>query len=141
MPKKPPPAGRKPAAYRVFISHATADKWIARMICKEIGAIPGVATFRDDRDIPGGNEISETIKAELEQSDEVLLLLTPTSETRPWVIYEIGLADAFGKRIVPVWYNTTPDVIPNVSRRRGFTLNDFDNYLDDLRNRLKARAR
>ncbi len=53
----------KPAVkpYQVFISHATADKWLARVICEKIEAI-GAATFRDDRDILGGDDIPEEIR-------------------------------------------------------------------------------
>ncbi len=36
--------------YQVFVSHATADKWIARMICEKLEQ-QGAVTFRDDRDI------------------------------------------------------------------------------------------
>jgi hypothetical protein len=39
--------------YLVFISHATADKWIAKVFCEKIEAA-GAETFRDDRDINGG---------------------------------------------------------------------------------------
>jgi hypothetical protein len=36
--------------YQVFVSHATADKWIAKVICERIDAT-GATSFRDDRDI------------------------------------------------------------------------------------------
>ncbi|MBI1918829.1 MAG: toll/interleukin-1 receptor domain-containing protein [Planctomycetes bacterium] len=53
--KKTPPeqAGAKP--YRVFVSHATADKWIAKTLCEKIEGV-GATTFRDDRDINGGDD-------------------------------------------------------------------------------------
>jgi hypothetical protein len=40
--------------YQVFVSHATADKWIARVICEKLEQV-GATTFRDDRDIAGGD--------------------------------------------------------------------------------------
>ena len=39
--------------YQVFISHATTDKWLAKVLCEKIEAT-GATTFRDDRDIQGG---------------------------------------------------------------------------------------
>jgi hypothetical protein len=44
--------------YQVFVSHATADKWLAKAICEKFEAT-GAATFRDDRDIRGGDDIPE----------------------------------------------------------------------------------
>ncbi len=55
MPKK-----KAKPAYRVFVSHATADKWVARMICEKIEAV-GAITFRDDRDIEGGDSIPKSL--------------------------------------------------------------------------------
>ncbi|HET6575206.1 MAG TPA: toll/interleukin-1 receptor domain-containing protein [Fimbriiglobus sp.] len=140
MPKKPQVGGRKTGrepAYRVFVSHATGDKWIATTICEKIDAVPGVATFRDDRDIGGGDDIPDTLLTELEQSDQLLLLLTPTSITRQWVILEVGMAVALRKRIVPVCYNAMVDQMPILSMTKAYLLNDFDSYLADLRKRVQ----
>ncbi len=47
--------------YRIFVSHATVDKWVAKVICERLDAA-GVTTFRDDRDIDGGDKIPERIR-------------------------------------------------------------------------------
>src|SRR5581483_1618431 len=64
---------RKPSKrtkpYQVFISHATADKWIARVLCEKIEEA-GAVTFRDDRDIDGGDDIPDRIRSEIKQSRE-----------------------------------------------------------------------
>ena len=39
--------------YQVFVSHATADKWIATTFCEKIDAI-GASSFRDDRTVLSG---------------------------------------------------------------------------------------
>ena len=44
------PKSRMRPAYQVFVSHATADKWIATVVCEKIEAT-GATSFRDDRDI------------------------------------------------------------------------------------------
>ena len=46
----------EPSPYRVFVSHATYDKWIATVMCEKLEAA-GIETFRDDRDIEGGGDI------------------------------------------------------------------------------------
>src|SRR5277367_4434192 len=87
---------RKP--YQVFISHATADKWIAKTLCEKIEET-GATTFRDDRDIAGGDDIPEEIRRQIKRSNEPLVVLTPESVNRPWVILEVGAAWGWSKRV------------------------------------------
>ena len=51
----------KSSPYLVFVSHATADKWLATILCEKIEQT-GAQTFRDDRDIHGGDDIPEEIR-------------------------------------------------------------------------------
>ena len=75
--------------YQVFISHATADKWLAIVLCEKIEAA-GATTFRDDRDIDGGDDIPQRIRSEIKRSREFVVLMTPESINRPWVLLEVG---------------------------------------------------
>lgn len=85
-----------PARYsRVFISHASADGVVARRIAEEIRSrLPDVETFVTSRagDIKSGEDWFETVKAELKKADAYVVLLTPNSLERPWVIFETGAA-------------------------------------------------
>ena len=56
--------------YLVFVSHASADKWIARAFCEKIEA-SGARTFRDDRDIEGGDSIPDEIRKKIIEADEI----------------------------------------------------------------------
>jgi hypothetical protein len=77
------PKSRKPKRpYQVFVSHATADKWLATVICEKLEAV-GATTFRDDRDINGGDDIPDRIRTEIRRSQELVVLLTPHSVDRP----------------------------------------------------------
>ena len=87
--------GGKP--YQVFVSHATADKWLAKLICKQVEAT-GATSFRDDRDIQGGDDIPEEIRRQIKQSREMIVLLTPASVGRQWVILEVGAAWGSSRR-------------------------------------------
>lgn len=130
-------ASRKP---QVFVSHASADKWIATTFCEKIEAI-GASTFRDDRDINGGDDIPETIRTKIKQSSELVVLLTPKSVDRPWVLLEVGAAWGWRKdyRIVPILYQVTVDAIPAIIKgKKAFNLNDFDQYLKELNERIEA---
>jgi hypothetical protein len=133
---------KKPSRpYRVFVSHATADKWIARTICEKLEA-RGVPTFRDDRDIKGGDDIPEEIQRELSRSDELLVLLTPNSVNRPWVVLEVGMALARKRRIIPVLCHVSVDPIPAMIRsKKAYELNEVDRYFDEVCERMTERSK
>lgn len=116
MPKKRRPANDRPPPlqdttdarsrpYLVFVSYATQDKWIARWICGRIERVGlGLTTFRDDRNIAGGDSIPKTIKHAVRDCREMLVLLTPQSQGREWVISEVAIAAVLEKRIVALYY-------------------------------------
>lgn len=118
--KKTQPATR--ADFQVFVSHATADKWLATVFCEKIEAV-GATTFRDDRDIDGGDDIPEEIRSQIQQSRELVVLLTPESADRPWVLLEVGAAWGWrkGYRVVPVLCHVSVDAIEA----------GFDRFTDD----------
>ncbi len=71
--------------------------------CEKIEAA-GASTFRDGRDINGGDDIREEIRSQIKQSRERVVLLTPEAVDRPWILLEVGAAWGWRKdyRIVPV---------------------------------------
>ncbi len=135
------PRTRKPAKpYQVFISHASNDKWIAKTLCEKIESV-GATTFRDDRDINGGNDIPEEIRRQIKLSREMIVLLTPQSVGRIWVALEVGGAWCWSKsvRIVLVMYHVSVDPIPDIIKnKKAIPLNDFDHYLTELRERVRG---
>ena len=135
----PAPSAGSREPYRVFISHATYDKFLAKTLCDKIEALSvPVATFRDDRDISGGDRISAAIMEAIRGCQEVIMVLTPKSIARQWVLVEIGMAEFAQKRIVPLFYHVAPDDIPEILRpRRGFHLEELDEYLKDLEARVR----
>src|SRR5688572_28476853 len=130
---------RRRRPYRVFVSHATADKWLASTVCERIEAL-GVATFRDDRDIDGGDDIPDSLREAIAGCDELLVLLTPFSVNRPWVLIEVGAAWQRSPevRITAVKQHIEVDPIPAMLRsKKVIDLNEFDQYLDQLRRRAR----
>ena len=134
--KKTKEAQPRPKQYRVFISHATHDKWIAKILCEKLEET-GADTFRDDRDIEGGDSIPDVILSEIRICDEIVVLLTPESVQRQWVLVEIGIAIGVERRIIPLIYHIDTEQIPDIIKSsRGFDLNDLDDYLTDLSKRM-----
>jgi len=63
----------------VFISHSGKDRWIAKQMAnliEEKGREYNVKTFLDEKDIEGGDSISESIRESIEKCDEFLVLLS-----------------------------------------------------------------
>ena len=125
--------------YQVFVSHATADKWLATTICEKI-ELTGATTFRDDRDIDGGADIPETIRAEIKRSRELVVLLTPDSADRPWVLLEVGAAWGWSKtmRITPIMCHVDVDPIPGMLKsKKAININECPAFLSELKTRVK----
>jgi hypothetical protein len=141
--KTSPERAAQPPDYQVFVSHATADKWIARMICEKIEGV-GATTFRDDRDIDGGESIPGAVFRQIRHSREMVVLLTPASVARPWVLIEVGVALGRGRaiRIVPILCHVEIDPIPEMLKpMRAYHLNDFDTYLKGVAERARGGGR
>lgn len=125
--------------YQVFISHATADKWVAKVICDKIESV-GATTFRDDRDIDGGDDIPEEIRQQIKRSQELIVLMTPESVSRQWVIFETGAAWGWRKnfRIVAILNHVDISPIPEmIKSKKAIHLNDFDTYLTEIKTRVR----
>jgi predicted nucleotide-binding protein len=139
MAKKKPATKNPPKLYQVFVSHATADKWLARTLCEKLEST-GAATFRDDRDLNGGDDIPEEIRRQIKQSKEIVVLLTPELIGRQWVTLEVGAAWGWSKRmrIVLIRCHVSVDSIPDrIKNKKAIPLNDFDDYANELAKRVR----
>ena len=70
--------------YRVFVSHASDDSWIAAQIARCVRDL-GADAFLDETSIPKGANFKQIIHREIALSDEVIALFTPWSAKRSWV--------------------------------------------------------
>jgi hypothetical protein len=109
------------------------------LLCEKIDALRGVTTFRDDRDIDGGEVIPAKLLEALEASDEMLVLVTPAGVQSLWVAHEIGAMWSAHKLIVPVFHQVEPAQFPPLVRDvKAYRLQEFDQYLADLRGRARG---
>jgi len=128
--------------YLVFISHSEKDRWIAKQLaalieekCRE----HNIKTFLDEKDIAGGESIPESIRKNIRECSEFLVLLSRYSIDRPWVLIEIGAAWVLGKRITAIIDKVTPEEMPDiVTPYKALDLNSFDEYLEQLLDRVKG---
>jgi len=118
----------------VFISHATVDTWIAQHIAADIereGRRFGVTTFVDAKDISPGELINESLRRNLRECFKFVVLLSPASVTRPWVLLECGAADlGLDKEIVPILDKVKLGDVPQaLTRYKAIDLNDLEKNL------------
>lgn len=85
----------------IFFSHSTADYAIAESFKREIEQMNSkVYLFEHDRQ--PGHDVADKVKAQIERSDILLVLLTKQSQFSPYVHQEIGYAEKAGKPILPL---------------------------------------
>lgn len=117
---------------KVFISHSSTDKWIARQIASELEARE-IDAFLDEKDIQTGDSIEDAVGEHLAQCDELLMLLSPASLDSPWVLIEIGGAKALGKRLVPILHHVGPNELPTpLARGLARDLNEIERYYAEV---------
>jgi hypothetical protein len=138
MPKR---RRRAQVKYRVFVSHAGDDVWVAEQIARNIEESSATA-FLDRRDIAAGDNFKRRLREEIAKCDELLALFTPWSRRRAWVRHEIGMADYLHKRIVCVFYKVTvadflgdEDGLGPLDGLNTIEINRLDTYFQALRGR------
>src|ERR1700761_3166199 len=123
-------------AVKVFISHSSQDKWIARTLSRELETL-GVTTFLDEKDISTGESIDDSIHENLQDCDEILMLLSPAALASHWVLLEIGGAKALGKLLIPILLHVGPNELPQpLAKGLARDLNDVDRYFAEVEQRL-----
>ena len=71
-----------------------------------------------------------------------MVLLSPESVGRVWIILEVGMALARNRRIVPILYHVGIDPIPAMIRsKKVYNLNDVDRYFDEATERMAEKMR
>ena len=123
---------------KIFISHSTSDRWVARRISDDLTQF-GFQTFLDEKDIETGESIDDAIQENLQDCDELLILLSPVALESHWVLLEIGGAKALGKRLIPILLHVGANELPNpISKGLARDLNEIDKYYDEVRQRASA---
>lgn len=129
-------------AYRVFVSHASVDTWVARQIAQNLERV-GALTFLDVVDLHQGDDFDDRIVAAIEDCRELAVLMTPAARDSRYVWLEIGAFWGRRARIVFFLYGLSvrdiqedlrmPVLLKRVDLR---SLNEFDGYLEQVRSRI-----
>jgi hypothetical protein len=103
------------SAPRVFLSYGFEDRTVAEMIAKALQK-QGIDTWWAEWEMQAGDSLRQKIDDGLANCTHFVVLLTPTSLTKPWVNLEID-AGLVGKiqqrcRFIPLRYGLKPDALP-----------------------------
>jgi hypothetical protein len=121
---------------KIFISHSSQDKWIARRVEQDLAAL-GATTFLDEKDIATGDSIDDSIQDHLKECDEVLMLLSPSALKSHWVLLEVGGAKALGLRLIPILLHVGPNELPApLGKGLARDLNEIDKYYEEVKQRI-----
>lgn len=134
-----------PADHLVFVSHSSADTWVARKAADEV-ARSGATPFLDEADIDAGEDFEDRIREFLNKADELVVLLTPWALERPYVRVELGVAWGRGMPIVALLHGLSAGELQSrpgtpvfLKRRDLLELNDFETYFTQLKARVDAK--
>jgi len=87
--------------FNVFISYARSDSDEAERLVRALRA-GNVTGWLDQADIAAGDSVPSAVRGALKESSALVVLLSPNALQSEWVQFEIGAAEALGKKIVPV---------------------------------------
>jgi hypothetical protein len=128
--------------YRVFLSHASDDLWVAEQMAASIEQA-GASVFLDRRDIAAGDDWMDRLREEMKKCDELVGLFTPWSRKRLWLMHEMGMAHLLSKWIVCVLYRVKLKDFDKDEGGRGLvnSMNVIEiNRLGDYFKELKTRT-
>ncbi len=130
----------KTGTYLVFISHSSADIWIAEQIAKQIMEL-GAEIWLDKKDLRGGDVLVDEIIRGIDSCDEALVIVSPASAKSQWVIYEIGVVSGQHKRVTPILNHVKSDAIDRIKGVKSLDLNQFNEFLIQLAKRISESSK
>jgi hypothetical protein len=111
--------------WRVFISYSSVDDVLARDIASVLDSL-GVHYFLDQKDISWGQPFSKEIEDALGECLEVIVIISPASLKSQWVPFEVGIAKAKGKRVLPFLAHPSVDIPSFLSEFHYYASQDYE---------------
>lgn len=99
----------------VFLSYATENEPQAKDLKASLEKA-GIDVFMASSDITPGSRWAEQIRVELLRRGELIVLLTPDSISKNWVLAELGSAWTMNKQITPATSQIGTSKIPEIAQ-------------------------
>lgn len=104
----------------VFISYAREDQRIAKRIAKKLEEL-NIANFLDQKSIEWGDDILDRVTTGVQESSDLIVIVSPASLKSLWVPFEVGLAIGMKRRILVLLTHPSLD-IPGYLRQLNFKI-------------------
>ena len=91
----------KNQAVKVFISYGHEDKSFVKKLTSELGK-DSIESWWDFDALKGGQSWQKEIQQGIKRSDFFIVVLSPNSVERDWVLKEITFANEYKKKIIPL---------------------------------------
>lgn len=86
---------------KVFIIYSHKDKEKVEIIRKELSKL-GIIVFTDEKVVKIGDNIKETLKRTIRNTEKIIIILSKNTEKSEWINKEIKMVKQFNKSIFPV---------------------------------------
>ena len=86
---------------QAFIVHAEADQAMAEKVRQSLTR-QGITVWRSSTDVQQGVDFQDTIDRGVEETDNLIVLVSPNAVASPNCHYELGYGYGFKKRIIPI---------------------------------------
>jgi hypothetical protein len=135
---------------RVFVSHASSDHPLVDALGDLIGGafvehvdFSSSSSSVESGGIPAGSSWLTWIYSQVSQSQVAIVVLTPLSNSRAWLMWEagavsgMGLAQGSPTPVIPLLFGLEPDEVPSPLRdkqtKSGLTLAGIKDVLESIR--------
>lgn len=119
-----------------FLSYSTDDIEIRELVQKSLTR-RNITSWSNKGDISTGEVYGKAINLGIEQADNFIFFISPTSIASKYCLLELAHADKYQKRIIPLYIHTTP--VENLPKElTGLQYIDFRNVVGDETKYAKA---
>jgi hypothetical protein len=89
----------------VLMSYSRRDAELANSVAVALERL-GFNALDPGRKLPTGADWRKTVQAAIKRSEAVILVASPDSLSSSWSLYETGMAEALGKKVMVLLPNT-----------------------------------
>ena len=89
----------------VFISYSRRDASLAHSVADALERL-GFNALDPGRQLQPGDDWRKAVRSAIKRSDAVILLASPHNVASSWSLYEAGMAEALGKKVMVLLPNT-----------------------------------